>query len=96
MKLYHCTTPGKAAKYHQSGFIRSPVRGFNTFEAAITWAWKTNRSVIYELECNTAYKLPDHHNEYGEAYWTDESIPVENLKCVASPNRSPIRELIKR
>jgi hypothetical protein len=27
--------------------------------------------------------LPDHHNEFGKAYWT-EAVPVDRIKCVLS------------
>jgi hypothetical protein len=27
--------------------------------------------VIYEIECDKPYKLPDHHNQFGEAWWND-------------------------
>ena len=30
MELYHVTTPKKAKRYRESGFIKSPVRGFTT------------------------------------------------------------------
>ncbi len=50
MKLYHVTTPNKVQKYHQTGFIRCPVRGFNTPHGALIWAHHTGRSVILELE----------------------------------------------
>lgn len=68
MKLYHVTTPKKAKLYKQTGYIRSPVRGFNTLKAAMFWAIKTQRSVIYKIESKKVFKLPDHHNKFGEAY----------------------------
>ncbi len=82
MKLYHVTTQKKARLYNQTGHIISPVRGFTTLLGAMAWALKVNRTVIYEIECNKAYKLPDHHNKYGEAWWNDEN--VTNFKCVFS------------
>lgn len=84
MKLFHVTTPNKAKKYRESGKIISPVRGFTTLQAAMAWAIKTGRTVIYEIHGEPAYKLPDHHNEYGEAWWIDSNVPVENIKCVFS------------
>lgn len=33
-RLFHCTTPKKAKLYGESGRIISPVRGFDTLEAA--------------------------------------------------------------
>lgn len=84
MKLYHATTPKKAKKYRETGEILKPVRGFTTLQAAMAWAIKTGRTVIYEVNGDPAYKLPDHHNQYGEAWWIDCDIPVKNIKCVFS------------
>ncbi len=83
-KLYHSTTPKKAARYRESGFIKSPVRGFTTLEAAMLWSMKVGRSVVYEVEApaDVTHKLPDHHNEFGEAWWIDRD--VAEYKCVVS------------
>lgn len=72
--LYHATTPKKARRYRETGFIKSPVRGFTTPEAALTWAMKVGRSVIYEIYVTDTHKLPDHHNEHGEAWWNDGDV----------------------
>lgn len=85
MILYHATTPKKAKMYRQTGYIYKPVRGFTTLQAAMAWAIKTGRTVIYEVDGETAYKLPDHHNAYGEAWWIDND--VTNFKCVISKGR---------
>lgn len=82
MILYHVTTPKKAKMYHQTGYIMKPVRGFTTLMAAMAWAIKTGRNVIYEIDCNSPYKLPDHHNKYGEAWWNDNN--VNKFKCIFS------------
>ena len=82
MKLYHVTTPKKAQSYRNTGYIIKPVRGFTTLQAAMAWGMKTQRTVIYEVASEKAYKLPDHHNEYGEAWWLDENI--HNFTCVFS------------
>ena len=84
MKLYHVTTSKKAKKYAETGFIVGPVRGFTTLMAAMAWAIKVGRKVIYEIDGNPAkmHKLPDHHNEFGEAWWCD--FDVKNYKCVFS------------
>lgn len=84
MKLYHATTQKKAKNYRTSGCIKSPVRGFTTLLAAMAWSMKVGRTVIYEIECDKPYKLPDHHNQFGEAWWNDGD--VVNYKCVFSAN----------
>ena len=85
MKLYHSTTPKKAKNYRESGYIKSPVRGFTTLQAAMAWSIKVGRTVVYEIECDRPYKLPDHHNEFGEAWWNDGD--VVNFKCVFSADK---------
>lgn len=85
MKLYHVTTPKKVKKYKETGRIISPVRGFTTLIAAMAWAIKVGRSVILEIEATNAYKLPDHHNQWGDAYWNDGDI--KEYKCVYSPEK---------
>ena len=86
MILYHSTTQKKAKHYRQTGFIISPVRGFTTLQAAMLWSMKTGRTVIYEIQANNAHKLPDHHNEFGEAWWNDSNISIDKIKCVVSAN----------
>ena len=85
MKLYHVTTPNKVKKYHYMGCIQSPVRGFTTVEAAMAWAIKVGRTVILEVNADKPYKLPDHHNKYGEAWWNDGDISY--WKCVFSADK---------
>ena len=87
MKLYHCTTEKKAKLYKQVGHICSPVRGFTTLQGAMAWAIKAGRKVIYEVEADKPYKLPDHHNVYGEAWWNDGDIEVSKIKCVFSADK---------
>lgn len=82
MKLYHATSQKKAKLYRETGFIKSPVRGFNTIIGAMAWAMKVNRTVIIEFNAEKPYKLPDHHNKYGEAWWNDGN--VNDYKCVFS------------
>lgn len=86
MKLYHCTTQKKAKAYHSSGYIKSPVRGFTTLQAAVFWCIKTGRKIIYEIEATNIHKLPDHRNEFGEAWWNDGDINIDDIKCVVSAN----------
>lgn len=87
MKLFHVTTPAKAKKYRATGYICKPVRGFDSLQAAMAWAIKTGRTVIYSIDGNAAYKLPDHHNTFGTAWWIDEDVPVCNMRCVFSAEK---------
>lgn len=82
MILYHATTPKNAKLYRHSGRIIAPVRGFTTPAAAMAWAMKTGRTVIMEIECPNAHKLPDHHNPFGAAWWNDGD--VVSWKCIYS------------
>lgn len=82
--LYHATTQKKAKLYRQVGHIKSPVRGFTTIEAAMAWSMKVNRTVILEFVAYNPHKLPDHHNQFGEAWWNDGDISA--WKCVFSAN----------
>jgi len=85
MTLFHVTTPKKAKLYRACGAIHHPVRGFTTLTAAMAWAIKTGRTVIYQIDTELpAYKLPDHHNKFGYAWWIDGDVPLESMKCVFS------------
>jgi len=84
MKLYHVTTEKKAKLYRTSGSIHKPVRGFTSLQAAMAWGMKVGRTVVYSVEGDPAYKLPDHHNQFGEAWWIDHDIPMSKAKCVFS------------
>ena len=82
--LFHVTTGRKAKLYRQTGHINAPVRGFDTLMAAMAWAMKTGRKVILRVEpVTTPQMLPDHHNDYGRAWWTD-SVPMCRVKCAYS------------
>lgn len=82
MELFHVTSCKKAKLYRQTGYIIKPVRGFTTLQAAMAWAIKVNRTVIYQIKSDKTHKLPDHHNKYGEAWWVDEDI--HEFKCIFS------------
>ncbi len=82
MKLYHATTQRKAKRYRQTGAIKTPVRGFTTLLAAMAWSMKTHRTVILEFDADCPHKLPDHHNQFGEAWWNDGD--VDKWRCVFS------------
>lgn len=85
MILYHATTPKKAKLYRNTGHICKPVRGFTTLQAAMAWAIKVGRTVIYQIHGTQAYKLPDHHNQFGEAWWIEED--VSGFECVFSADK---------
>ena len=87
-KLFHVTTQKKARLYQQTGYIKSPVRGFDTLNAAMFWAMKTGRTVIYEFYSSNPQKLPDHHNQFGYAYWNEGDILYKDINCVVSANNS--------
>lgn len=84
MILYHATTEKMARAYHDSGRINRPVRGFDTLYGAMAWGLKTGRKVIYQVAGEPGYKLPDHHNQFGEAWWLDMDVPIKNVVCVFS------------
>jgi hypothetical protein len=88
-KLYHVTTGKKAQRYQESGAILSPVRGFDNLLAAMAWAIKTGRKVIYVLDVSNkeVYKLPDHHNEFGTAWWADGDVSMERATCTFSGDK---------
>jgi hypothetical protein len=82
--LFHVTTGKKMKAYRSSGRINSPVRGFDTLQGAMAWAMKVGRKVIMRVECTTPpHLLPDHHNEYGKAWWTGD-VPIEHATCAYS------------
>jgi hypothetical protein len=83
MILYHAATPKLAKLYRASGKINKPVRGLTTYVAACTWALKCGRTIINKIDCDKPYKLPDHHNKYGEAWWNDDDINIDKIKCVS-------------
>ena len=86
-KLYHCTTARKMRLYKNTGCILKPVRGFDTLEAAMYWCIKTGRNMIVEIDLfdinpDNIHKMPDHHNQFGFAWWIDENISYDKLKVV--------------
>jgi hypothetical protein len=87
MEMYHVTTEKKAKIYRITGYIKKPVRGFTTLQGAMAWAIKVGRKVIYLVKSDTCYKLPDHHNRFGEAWWSDEDIPIDRCTCVFSADK---------
>lgn len=74
--LYHATTERKAKLYRESGRIITPVRGFDTDTAALAWAVKTGRRVILQIDVDpdAVHMLPDHHNRYGIAWWSQKDV----------------------
>ena len=87
MILFHVTTPKKAKLYRNSRMIKKPVRAFDTLMGAMAWAIKTGRSVIYKIESKNVYKMPDHHNQYGMAWWADENIT--RFSCIRTKGVKP-------
>ena len=87
MILFHVTTEKKAKQYHESGKIYKPVRGFTTLQGAMAWAVKVGRKVIYQVDGEPAYKLPDHHNAYGDAWWIDNDVLIDDIRCVFSAEK---------
>lgn len=78
--LFHVTTGKMVNAYRQMGKINSPVRGFDSLQGAMAWAMKVGRKVILRVECVTdVHMLPDHHNEWGKAWWTGE-VPIERVR----------------
>lgn len=84
-KLYHATTEKKARLYREHGRILAPVRGFTTMQGAMAWAMKVGRKVVIEFATTDAHKLPDHHNQFGEAWWNDGD--VTEWRCVFSAEK---------
>ena len=86
-EMFHVTTSRKAKLYRQSGFILGPVRGFDTLQAAMLWAMRVGRKGIYRVECSptrpSPQMLPDHHNQFGTAWWCG-TVPVDDIECVVS------------
>lgn len=82
--LYHATTQRLAKRYRETGHIKSPVRGFDTLQGAMAWAMKVGRTVIVEFSPTAPHKLPDHHNQFGTAWWNDGD--VKEWKCTFSAN----------
>jgi hypothetical protein len=70
---YHVTTPGKVARYIATGCILPPVRFWAFERSARNWMSRTKRSVVLEIEVDTAYPLPDHQPP-GHAYWSPEMV----------------------
>ena len=90
MILYHVTTQKLARKYRQAGHVTGPVRGFTTLTAAMYWAMKVGRVVIYEIKFDdesACHKLPDHHNKFGDAWWIDSQVSIDCLTCSVSATR---------
>ena len=89
IKLYHVTTGKKAKLYRQTGRIVGQVRGFDTLMGAMSWAIKVGRKVIFEISNmkTIPQMLPDHHNKFGNAWWTEE-VSVDQIKCVYSGEES--------
>lgn len=84
LKLFHAASPTQARTYRDTGHIARPVRGFTTLQGAMAWAMKVGRTVVYEVTADpdAFHKLPDHHNEFGQAWWIDQD--VRDFHCAFS------------
>lgn len=50
----------------------------------MAWAMKVGRKVILRVDPVTRpHMLPDHHNDYGKAWWTGD-VPIDRVKCAYS------------
>ena len=47
---------------------------------------KVGRTVILTFNSVNAHKLPDHHNQFGDAYWQDSD--VTEWKCTFSADKT--------
>jgi len=86
--LYHAATEHQARQYTEAGRILAPVRGFDTDRAAMVWAMQTGRQVILEIDTEglNVAMMPDHHNEYGAAWWTPDDAPMSQCRCIVEPD----------
>jgi len=73
MRLYHCTTPKKLARYASTGCILPPVRGWSHVSSAQAWCMRTGRSIVLEIEVSISYPLPD-HKPRGQAFWSPDMV----------------------
>ena len=88
-RFWHVTTERKAKKYRQSCKINAPVRGWTSLEAAMAWAMKTGRKVIYEVTpAAQIFPMPDHSNKYGRGVFVDADVSVKNIQCEYSAGES--------
>lgn len=69
---YHATTPGKLARYRESGCILPPVRWWVSERAAREWMAKTKRTILLRIvtPCD-AYPLP---HMRGLARWSPRIV----------------------
>ena len=78
--IYHATTPKKLAKYHTTGTILPPVRGFDTLAACQRWARTRKRTITVRVTpSGPVWPLPDHHQPEGLAWWTTRISAFEVL-----------------
>lgn len=64
MKVYHCCSAKKLAKYLKSGCINAPVRAWENIQQAERMSISTGRKIILRLKFpNNAEKLEGHFNQ---------------------------------
>lgn len=70
---YHVTTSKKLSRYEATGEILPPLHFWLFLESAQNWAARTGRSIILEIECQSAYPSLV-YKPAGHAYWTAEQV----------------------
>lgn len=87
-KLWHATTEQQLRRYSDAGHILAPVRGFDTDRAAMAWAMTTGRNVLLEIDVRElrVAMMPDHHNQYGAAWWTPDNAPMSLCRRIVEPD----------
>lgn len=64
MIVYHVTSLKKLDKYRKSGYIKAPVRAWETIQQAQRMSVSTGRQIILRLKFpNNAPKLEGHFNQ---------------------------------
>jgi hypothetical protein len=64
MIVYHVTSYKKLEKYLKNGYIKSPVRAWETIEQAERMSLSTDRKIILRLKFpNNVEKLEGHFNQ---------------------------------
>jgi len=65
MIVWHVTTAKKLFKYKETGFIKPPVRGWKTIQAAERFSKQTGRSLILRLKFRGKVNVMEGHRGEG-------------------------------